>query len=87
MKIWDNFKTWIIKKTFEDNPLFKWANGHKTEISRFLQLLAGVAVVVGRIWPEYMFVSEIDAIIAFVASTLGVEIGRVHKEVKAKSEE
>lgn len=80
----DKIKIWFFKKIFEDSFLLGWANNHKTQISRLLQFSSGLAFLVGRIWPEYAYMAEVDMVAAFIASTIGVEVGKIHKEMKEK---
>lgn len=79
----DNIRAWLFKQLFQRWIPFKWVDGHKTDISRFFQFVSGLFLLVQTQFPELAaHVDQGTALLTFIASTLGVEIGKVHADDK-----
>jgi len=79
-------KKWLFEFLFEDMPIIKWLNGHKTELSRAVMFLSAVIKALQLWFPEYSPVSPevFDAQVAMLLSLIGIQVGQMHKEVKGE---
>lgn len=78
-------KRTLVRWFLEDTIPFKWIDGHKTEIARYATFSFAVLTLVAQYFPEYApFITQGQAMLLTLLSLVGVEIGRSHKEAKAK---
>jgi len=76
-------KNLIFKYVFEKWIPFRWINNHKTDISRVVTLVCSLAFVVGQYYPQYVpYISQTQAFVGTLLGLVGIEIGKMHKEVK-----
>lgn len=81
----ESIRAWIFRKVFSELPPFKWIDGHKTEISKVLTFIFAVATIAAQFFPAHtLLINEGLALLATLASALGIVIGKVHAADKLK---
>lgn len=75
----------IILFVFSKLVPLSWLDGYKTSISRIATIISAALTIGAAQFPEYIdFISEANAAILTVLGLVGIEIGKIHKEVKDK---
>lgn len=81
----NSIRAWLFKKVFSDLPPFKWIDGHKEEIAKVLTFIFAISAIAAEFFPQYaLIINESVALIATIASALGILVAKVHSADKKK---
>lgn len=76
----------VIKLLFNSkvgHRLFGWADGHKTNIGRIINIITLLILAVQQEFPEYQILADINVLWMFLTGILITELGLEHKNLKS----
>ena len=78
-------RAWLFRFIFKDLIPFKWIDGYKTEIARLAAFISALLVIAVEYFPEYVpMINQSQSFLLMLLSLWGIDIGKQHKELKAR---